>query len=209
VKTLIFYFDFISPYAYLAAEGIEALAKRNGCEVTWRPVLLAALLDRNKQLGPAEIPDKRTYTFKHIARLAYDLDLPLQTPPGHPFNSLLPLRIACLRPEGELILHLFRACWKDGRAIDSEEALSSLMDEDTLRRATTKEAKQKLKDSTQEAIEAGVFGVPSINVEGEIFWGLDSFHHLERYLAGQDPLDQALLTKWESLPASASRVQAN
>jgi 2-hydroxychromene-2-carboxylate isomerase len=205
MKTLIFSFDFLSPYAYLAAEGIQALALRNGCQVSWRPVLLAALLGHNKQLGPAEIPDKRTYIFKNISRLAYDLNIPIQPPPGHPFNPLLPLRIACLRPEGELILHLFRACWKDGRAIDSEDALKSLMDEDTLRRATSAEAKQKLRDNTQEAISEGVFGVPSISVEGEVFWGLDSFAHLERYLAGQDPLDQELMNKWESLPASASR----
>ena len=79
------------------------------------------------------------------------------------------------------------------------------MDEDTLRQATTDMAKQRLKDNTQEAIDAGVFGVPSINVEGEIFWGLDSFRHLERYLLGRDPLDPELLAKWESLPASASR----
>ena len=205
MKTLIFNFDFISPYAYLAAEGIEELAERNRCQVVWRPILLAALLDRNKQLGPAEIPDKRTYTFKHISRLAHDLGLPFQSPPGHPFNPLLPLRIACLRPEPELILHLFRACWKDGRAIDTEEALKPLMDEDTLRQATTDEAKHRLKDYTSEAIEAGVFGVPSVRVEKEVFWGLDSFAHLERYLSGSDPLDQDALDRWESLPASVVR----
>jgi len=205
VRNLTFSFDFVSPYAYLAAERIEALAERNDCRVTWRPILLAALLNRNKQLGPAEIPDKRTYTFKHISRLAHDLKIPLQPPPGHPFNPLLPLRIAALRPEGELILHLFRACWKDGRSIDSQEALKPLMDEDTRMRADTEEAKQLLRYNTQQAMDEGVFGVPSITVEGEVFWGLDSFPHLERYLDGQDPLNPDLLTQWETLPASAKR----
>lgn len=206
MKDIVFSFDFISPYAYLAAEGIEQLAERNGCRVIWRPVLLAALLNHNQQKGPAEIPHKRTYTFKHVSRLAHSLGLPLRIPPGHPFNPLLPLRIAGLRPEPELILHLFRACWKDGRAIDTEKALESLMDEDTRRRAATDEAKQLLRLNTQQALEEGVFGVPSMTVDGEVFWGLDSFPHLEQYLAGEDPLDQVQLKKWESLPASATRT---
>lgn len=205
MKSLIFSFDFISPYAYLAAEGIDALAKRHECQVIWRPTLLAAMLNHNQQLGPAEIPDKRTYVFKNVSRLAHGLGLPMRPPPAHPFNPLLPLRIASLRPERELILHLFRACWKDGHAIDSAEALKSLMDEDTLHQATTDEAKLILRDNTQRAIEEGVFGVPSITVGGEVFWGLDSFPHVEQFLAGQDPVDQDLLKEWESLPASASR----
>lgn len=206
MKSLTFSFDFISPYAYLAAEGIEVLAKKCGYQVIWRPILLAVLLNENKQLGPAEIPNKRTYTFKHLSRLAYDLDLPLQLPPAHPFNPLLPLRLACLRPEGELIQHLFRACWKDGRAIDTQDALKSLVDEDTLRRAESDEAKQLLRDNTQQAIKEGVFGVPSMTVGEEVFWGLDSFPHLERYLQGEDPLCQDRLAEWESLPASARRT---
>lgn len=206
MKNLIFSFDFISPYAYLAAEKVEELARRHDYRVVWRPILLAALLNKNQQLGPAEIPDKRSYIFKNVLRLAHDHGLPLQPPPGHPFNPLLPLRIACLRPESELILHLFRACWKDGRAIDSPEALKSLMDEDTLRAAGSDHAKQLLRDNTDAAIAEGVFGVPSITVNGEMFWGLDSFPHVERYIEGLDPVDRALVGRWENLPAWAQRV---
>src|SRR5690606_25965600 len=97
------------------------------------------------------------------------------------------------------------ACWKDGRPIDTAVALTPLMDEDTLRRAGTEEAKSILRDNTDAAIEEGVFGVPSVTVEGEVFWGLDSFPHLERYLAGQDPVEPSQLERWESLPATASR----
>ena len=205
MRTLIFSFDFISPYAYLAAEGIEALAAQHQCKVSWRPILLAALLNKNEQRGPAEIPTKRVYTFKNVCRLAHDARLPLEPPPAHPFNPLLPLRIACLRPEGELILHLFRACWKDGRAIDNVDALKPLMDEDTLKRAGTEEAKKILRDNTQQAIDEGVFGVPSITIDDEVFWGYDSFAHLSRYLEGNDPLDNGKIEKWLSLPVGASR----
>lgn len=205
MKNLIFSFDFVSPYAYLAAERVEELARRHDCRVIWRPVLLAAVLSHNQQLGPAEIPDKRTYTFKNILRIAHDEGLALQPPPGHPFNPLLPLRIAGLRPEGELILHLFRACWKDGRAIDTAPALQGLMDEDTLRAAGTDQAKQRLRENTEAAISEGVFGVPSFTVEKEVFWGFDSLTHLERYLAGRDPVDPAVLERWKNLPVAAGR----
>ena len=206
MTTLQFYFDFISPYAYLASERIEALALRNQCQLVWRPILLSALLTHNQQRGPAEIPDKRRYTFKNLLRLCHDEKLPLQPPPAHPFNSLLPLRVSCLRPQAGLIQHLFRACWKDGRPIDSSDALKHLIDEDTLKQAASPQAKQMLKDNTQEALEKGVFGVPSVVVGGEVFWGFDSFPHLERYLQGQDPVDPNLVERWDRLPASASRL---
>lgn len=205
MKKLEFFFDFISPYAYLASQRIEELASRHRLEVEWRPVLLAAMLHHNQQRGPAEIPDKRRYTFKHLSRLSHDLGIPLAMPPAHPFNPLLPLRILALRPEAGLVHHLFRACWKDGRAIDSAEALKDLMDADTLRQATKKEAKERLKALTQEAIERGIFGVPTMAIGEELFWGLDSFAHLERYLEGKDPVDSKLAERWESLPASATR----
>lgn len=206
MEPLHFYFDFISPYAYLAAERIEALAARHQREVVWHPILLAAILNHNQQRGPAEIPDKRRYSFSHLLRLAHDENLVLVPPPGHPFNSLLPLRIAALRPEAELILHLYRACWRDGQAVDSEGSLKSLMDEDTLKRASSPEAKERLKNNTQQAIELGVFGVPTVVVDGELFWGFDSFAHLERFLRGQDPVDPKLTQIWENLPTSASRI---
>lgn len=205
MRELTFSFDFISPYAYLGAERIEALARRHDCSVNWRPVLFAAFLNHNEQRGPAEIPDKRIYTFKHVSRIAHDLNLPIQPPPAHPFNPLLPLRIACLRPEPELILHLFRACWKDGRAIDTPEALKPLMDEDTIKRAESDEAKQKLREYTDAALSEGVFGVPSVTVEGEVFWGQDAFPHIEQFLEGRDPVDSELLKRWRTLGASASR----
>lgn len=202
---LLFSFDFISPYAYFGAERIEALARRHNCRVIWRPVLFAAFLNSNQQRGPAEIPDKRMYTFKNISRIAHDLELPIQPPPAHPFNPLLPLRIACARPESELILAIFRACWAEGRAIDTSEALKPLLDEETLALGSTPQAKQQLRENTEQALAEGVFGVPSVTVEGEVFWGQDSFPHLEQFLQGQDPVDPDLLERWRTLPASASR----
>lgn len=192
------FIDFISPYAYLAAEKIGELDPR----ATVTPILLAPLLNHNGQKGPAEIPDKRRYTFKHISRMAHDAGLSIQPPPAHPFNPLLPLRLAILRPD--LILPIFRQCWRDGQTIDTPESLLPLCDEATL--ARTGEAKQQLRENTERALGLGVFGVPSLDVNGEIFWGFDSFPHVKAFLAGQDPVDPQLVAKWETLPTSASRL---
>jgi len=192
------FLDFISPYAYLAAESVF------DPNTKLTPILLAALLNHNGQKGPAEIPDKRRYTFKHVSRLAHDAGLRIQPPPAHPFNPLLPLRVATLRPD--LILPIFRQCWRDGQAIDTPESLAGLCPAELLARAG--EAKQALRENTERALRLGVFGVPSLDIDGEIFWGFDSFPHARAYLEGKDPVDPELMQKWETLPASASRLQA-
>ena len=96
-----FYFDYISPYAYLAWTQIHALAARHGRTVEPVPVLFAALLDANGQRGPAEIPRKRVYIFKDTLRTAHLLGVPLGGPKTHPFNPLLALRVSSLPMEPE------------------------------------------------------------------------------------------------------------
>jgi len=194
------FIDFISPYAYLAAEKIAQLDP----QATVTPILLAALLNHNQQKGPAEIPDKRRYTFKHVSRVAHEHGLSIQPPPAHPFNPLLPLRLATLRPD--LILPIFRQCWREGQAIDTPESLLPLCDAATLEKAS--EARQKLRENTERALVLGVFGVPSVLAGQEVFWGFDSFPHIRPFLEGKDPVDPALMQKWETLPASAQRAQA-
>ena len=94
---LLFYFDFISPYAFLAWTQIRGIAARCEREVEPVPVLFAGLLNAHDQKGPAEIPAKRRYLFKDIARKAHRLGVAsVAPPPAHPFNPLLPLRIASL-----------------------------------------------------------------------------------------------------------------
>src|SRR5580700_6920676 len=115
MKSITFYFDFISPYAYLAWTQIHALAARHECEVVPKPILFAALLDANGQKGPAEIPNKRIYTFKDVVRSAARLGVPLAAPASHPFNPLLALRVASADVDRErhrtLIDALFAATW--------------------------------------------------------------------------------------------------
>jgi 2-hydroxychromene-2-carboxylate isomerase len=211
-----FWFDFISPFAYLAWQRIHPLAQAHGRSVTYRPTLFAGLLDHWGQLGPAEIPPKRVYIFKQVLRRAHALGVPLQPPPRHPFNPLLGLRLASLELDPDrqraLIDALFRATWGGGPGIDDPATVEAILREagfdagPLLADATTPANKQRVIDRGLEAIALGVFGVPTMIADGELCWGDDSCGELEVFLRGKDPLDPELLTRWASLPVGQARA---
>lgn len=219
-KLIRFHFDFVSPYAYIAWTQIHALAARYGCEVDPVPTLFAALLESGGPgtRGPAEIPAKRIYLFKDTLRTARVLGIPFLPPVSHPFNPLLALRVASLDLSKEerrrVIDTLYAAIWGGGQGADSAEKVAPLLtaagfDGPALVAAAgTPAIKERLRAQTEAAIQAGVFGVPTQRIGGELFWGYDSFGHLERFLRGQDPLaaePEDLLARWRALPASAQR----
>lgn len=213
-----FWFDFISPYAYLAWQRVHTIVEARGREVVYRPVLFASVLDHWGQLGPAEIAPKRVHAFKQVSRRAAALGVPMVPPPSHPFNPLLGLRLAGLELSGMpaarrrvLIDTLFDAVWGGGPGIDDPQVVGRLLtdagfDAQALLTAAIAPAhKQWLMAQTQAGIDAGVFGVPAMIVDGELFWGEDSLDDMARYLDGEDPLDPAALSQWADLPASATR----
>lgn len=211
-----FYFDFISPYAYLAWQRIHPIAERHGRAVALRPVLFAGLLDHWGQLGPAEIPPKRIWTFKQVRRRAARLGVPLQAPPSHPFNPLLGLRLASIASLDDaarrrLVDLLYRATWGGGPGITDPAVLAPLLAGEgfdaagLLEAASQAAVKQAVITTGQEAIAAGVFGVPTMIVDGELFWGDDSFEDLDAFLRGEDPFDPSDAARWAELPASAQR----
>jgi len=219
MTTLRYYLDFISPYSYLGWSQAEKLAQRRGLTLRAVPVLFAAMLDAFGHKGPAEIPPKRVYMFKHVLRLAHDLDVPLRPPPAHPFNPLLALRIASL-PMSEddrraVIGLLYHRTWGTGEGVVDPEGVARALTEvgfpgeHWVAEASTVEAKARVRAQTSEAIERGVFGVPSMEIEGtaEVFWGQDSMPHLERFLEGDDPVPGDLLERWRELPSGAQRRQ--
>jgi 2-hydroxychromene-2-carboxylate isomerase len=209
VSELAFYFDFISPYAYLGWTQIDALAARYGRTVRPIPVLFAALLGHSGTLGPAEIPLKRAYLYKDTKRLAATFGVPFAPPPTHPFNPLLALRIAGLEPRA--IDPLYRAAWGGGGGIDTPErvaaALAGFDAASLIARANEPAAKAQLREATDAAIAAGVFGVPSVIADDELFWGCDSFAHLERFLEGNDPLTPRDKAIYKALLPSATRLK--
>jgi 2-hydroxychromene-2-carboxylate isomerase len=190
MKHITFHFDVISPYAYLAFEALPKALEGISYSVTYKPVLFGAILQHFGQLGPAEIAPKRTWTYRQINWLAKSQGTPLQMPASHPFNPLGLLRLAlacgkdgaCNRYVTEL---LFRHVWQGGLEAGDAQRLQALTEQLKPARASDDPAvKAELKANTDAAIAAGVFGVPTIEVEGQFFWGLDALPMLRAYLQG-------------------------
>jgi 2-hydroxychromene-2-carboxylate isomerase len=210
------YLDVISPYAYLGWTQIRGIAQRFGRSVEPVPVLFPAMLDAFGTVGPAEVPVKRTYVMKDIVRKARLLGVPLEMPPVHPFVPLLPLRVAMAAPSAQraaVLDALFDACWGRGEAIDSPEAIAAALrardlDPTLIERASAHEVKAALIGATRDAIERGIFGVPTVEVDGERFWGADALPSLEAFLRGEDPITPEMVARHATIPVGAVRKAA-
>lgn len=211
------YFDFVSPYTYLALVQLQSFATKHGVRWQPHPVVYAALLDATGLIGPVEVGIKRRYTFADIRRAAELLGVPLVGPPEHPFRSLEALRTACLflnRPEClQLVVRLATACWGEGRDLTDVRVLAACvsdigMDPTGLGEKIRQPAiKARLRDSTELALRAGVFGVPTFQLGEELFWGHDRLVHLAARLRRQisDPLRD--LGEILERPRSADRTR--
>jgi 2-hydroxychromene-2-carboxylate isomerase len=218
-STIRFYFDYISTNAYLAWQVVPKLADQYGMQVQPIPVLFAGLLEAHGQLGPAEVPVKAFWMWKNNLRKAAILGVPLKQPAFHPFNPLLALRVSSLDMEPHerfaLIDALFNAVWAAQLHVSEPEVVVRVADQAGLpgtrlvEQAQSQPAKDRLRSQTDAAIAAAVFGVPSMMVGDELFWGYDDLPYFERLLAGTDPLDAAAVPSLESAPRpSAMRRQA-
>lgn len=207
MKTVTFYYDPISPFAWLAFQRLpEALMGDGntpdmGHRVAYKPVLFAALLRHHGQLGPAEIPAKRDWTYRHVQWLGHSLGVPLAMPTAHPFNPLplLRLALACTTPEAPSETNRYtteqvlRHVWEGGGDPQAPERLAALqatLAQHMAQRGRpladpgSEAVKQQLRANTEEAIAAGAFGVPSFVVDGKLFWGLDGLPLLRACLQG-------------------------
>ncbi|HTN49930.1 MAG TPA: 2-hydroxychromene-2-carboxylate isomerase [Burkholderiaceae bacterium] len=207
-----FYFDPISPYAWLAARQCARLDPVGRLE--FRPVLFAGLLSAHGNKGPAELPAKRAYTMRDVIRCAGRLGVPMRGPPTHPFNPLRALRM-CTALDDPLkrrrfALALFEAAWERGLDLTDDAVLAhvaadcGLDSAELLARAADPEIKRRLAEATEAAIAAGVFGVPTFCVDGELFWGADRIDAVLWRLQGHRT-DEALLGEVLARPASAAR----
>ncbi len=212
-RTLSFHFDYISPYSYLAWHQLKTFAPEHGLRIEVKPTLLAGLLNHFGHKGPGEIPPKQSYIFKDCTRAAAALGIPFEPPASHPFHPLALLRATLLdMDEGirqRLVTRLFDATWAEGLDVGSPEVVAELAAEvgvpDVLTRIQDSAIKKKLFDLGAEAIELGVFGVPTMIVGDELFWGTDSFPHLARFLAGEDPVRPEDTDRWAAVKPSAQR----
>jgi 2-hydroxychromene-2-carboxylate isomerase len=211
MKHITFYFDVISPYAYLAFERLPEALQGISYEVTYKPVLFAGLLKHHGQLGPAEIPSKREWTYRQVQWLAHELGIDFKMPTAHPFNPLQLMRLAVATnipglPNRYVTHKLFQHVWCTGYEAADETRFEALKAE--LKLAVdphSTEAKALLKIHTDSAIQLGVFGVPTLEVDGKLFFGLDSLPMLAAYLKGDRSVSNSNWNDVKQIPIGASR----
>jgi 2-hydroxychromene-2-carboxylate isomerase len=199
-QTLEFFYDFVSPYSYLAATQVEALAARHGAVVRWRPMFLGGLF---KSVGTEGVPlakappAKQRYLVRDMGDWADYYHVPWRWPSTFPVRTLLPLRLALAVDESliaPLSLALFRAYWQADRDISEPDVVMDVARQAGVSSALVQKvadgdpaAKAALAANTDEAARAGMFGAPSFRVRGQVYWGQDRLPMVERALAGWDP----------------------
>ena len=201
------YFDFISPFAYLQWRRL----RRDHADVALnpKPLLFAAILNHVGQLGPAEIPQKRRHTYRIVLWQAREAGIPLHFPPAHPFNPLPALRLCLAAPDRIAAIDaIFAHLWERGAQGDSIEALAdvakSLGIDDPAAAISRDEVKRELLANGEEAMALGVFGVPTLKVRDELFWGNDATDLALAYARDPETLD-AEMRRVDALPEAIQR----
>ena len=202
------YFDFISPFAYLQFETLAQLPP--DLDIAFRPVVFAGILNHLQHKGPAEIPGKRRFTYRHVQWLARHHGIALKFPPAHPFNPLRALRLAiALECRREAIATIFHFIWRDGRSLDDpagREDLSAVLGIGDVDELTSQQrVKDELRANGERAIARGVFGVPTFAIDGELFWGFDATGMVIDYVTDPQSFNSVEMARIGDLPAAARR----
>lgn len=203
------YFDFISPFAYLQWRRLRTLDR----PVTYRPVLLAGLLAHHGHKGPAEIEAKRAFTYRHVQWKADRAGIALTFPPAHPFNPLAALRLCIAAGTSAAAIDaLFDHLWRDGQRGDDAASLApvgaALGIKDVAAAIADASVKAQLQRNSERAITQGVFGVPTLVADGRLFWGEDATAMFEHFLADPAYFDSAAMRRLDALPVAATRRPA-
>ena len=204
MRTIRWYFDFVSPFSYIALQRLPEIA----AEVEYRPVLFAGLLAQWGQKGPAEIGPKRLWTYRYCQWHADSLDIPFRFPAQHPFNPLHHLRLAIAAGStSPVVRRIFESIWTTGADAGEPAAFESLCGELNVEPAALAAAavKDALRANTEQAVARGVFGVPTFETEGELFWGVDAIDFLKAYLEDPALLQSAEMQRLATLPVGAQR----
>jgi 2-hydroxychromene-2-carboxylate isomerase len=208
------YFDFISPFAYLQWRRLWRDEPTLAARLQPKPLLLAGLLNHWGQLGPAELPGKRRHTYRHVLWQAREQGIALRFPPAHPFNPLPALRLCLAAPDRVVATDkLFAHIWEHGKAGDDLDALAELAARelqvpDLAKAISAQAVKDQLALNGADAIARQAFGVPTLAVGPEIFWGNDSTSMAIAYLKDRSLFDDVEMRRIDHLPATARRPGA-
>jgi 2-hydroxychromene-2-carboxylate isomerase len=190
MATFDFFYDFGSPYSYLASTQLAGIEQRTGAKPRLLPITLGGLRKvTGHQLPP---PQQLKYMSEDTARWSKQYGVPMQIPSNFPINSIRPLRAAVAadqQGQGEKAMHaLFHTYWADGNDISDPQVIEKALDAEgldgraLLARTDAQEVKDALRKNTDLALARGVFGVPTIFVGERSFWGNDRLHFVEAEL---------------------------
>ncbi len=207
-NTIAWYFDFISPFAYLQQIRLQKFS--SDIMIQSCPLLFAGLLNYWEHKGPAEIPSKRLFTYQYVVWLAKQQGVQLRMPPSHPFNPLRPLRLAiAMKNDMDVITKIFKYIWHDGLSVDDDASwykfVCSLGINEPDKLINQNLVKEQLRKNTKTAIEVGVFGVPTIIADGHLFWGNDATDMYLDYQKSSDFYADPQLKFIDTIPEAASR----
>ena len=211
MKHITFYLDFISPYAWLAFEQLPKALQGISHSVTYKPLLFAGLLKHHGQLGPAEIAGKREWTYRQVMWLAQKQGVALKLPASHPFNPLALLRLAVAcdargTPNRYVCETIFRHVWQTGLEAADAQRVPALVEQLAPQRdVNSAEVKAQLTAHSNAAIAQSVFGVPTMVVDGKLFWGLDALPMLRAFLLGEAWFDEPHWEAAAQMPSGVSR----
>ena len=214
MKHITFYFDVVSPYAYLAFERMPEALMGLSYSVCYQPVLFGAVLGHHGQLGPAEITPKRAWTYRQVLWLAHSQGVELQMPASHPFNPLALLRLAVAsspsgQPNRYVTEVLFHHVWRGGADAADPQRMQALAQQVApVRDPNGDDVKTGLKTATADAVARGLFGVPAMEVDGRWFWGFDALPMVRDYLRGDAWFDGPDWEAAAALPVGVRRARS-
>jgi 2-hydroxychromene-2-carboxylate isomerase len=208
--TVSWVFDVISPFAYIGVKQLAQLPAH--VRVEFVPVLFAGILNHHGQLGPAEIAPKRRFTYRFALWRARKLGVPMRFPPAHPFNPLAALRlIIAAGSTQQAVERVFDTVFAEGRDVSDPKVLSNVAADlgitDPQSAVSAPEVKQRLHDNTRWAIEQGVFGVPTLRIGTENFWGQDAFEMALDFLNAPESFRTPQMQAFDDLPVGVTRLK--
>lgn len=208
MKQIRWYFDFVSPYAYLQSTRLGDFDGKAAVEPV--PVLFAGLLSHWGTTGPAELGPKRLWTYRFCQWFAERHGIPFVMPPKHPFNPIRPLRLTLAAGcDRAAIDTIYRFIWAEGGDLEDAETWRALIEAvglpDADARIADPAVKDRLRANTDAAIERGVFGVPTVEIDGELFWGVDGTDFALAFLDDPALLRGPAMARLADLPTGAAR----